>query len=100
MPVPFEVVPSGKIKKGEYCAVCSISSCLSWIAYSAFCNYSSDPPLGIYIESKKSINVPKSGIPLNSALGAKAGLKCLIKTTTSSQLIWLHTIVDVLFIGL
>jgi hypothetical protein len=47
IPVPFVVVPSAKIKNGEYYAVCSISSYLSFMASRAFYNLSGDPPLGM-----------------------------------------------------
>jgi len=44
-----------------------------------------------------SINVVNKGTPWNSELGANAGLINFIKTTGSSQLMWLHIIVDVYF---
>ena len=51
IPVPFVVVPSGKIRNGEYFPVDSISSYLCLIAAKASAFFSSDPPLGMKIES-------------------------------------------------
>jgi len=85
-PVPLVVPPSAKIKNGAYFPVSSMSSYLSLIAARAYAFFSSEPPLGIYMESIQSISVLKIGTCLNSALGANAGLTFLIKTTGSSQL--------------
>lgn len=51
IPVPFVVVPSGKIRKGENFPVDSISSCRCLIAARAKAFFSSEPPLGMKIES-------------------------------------------------
>jgi hypothetical protein len=67
------------------------------MAASARAFFSSDPPLGIKIESIAEQSVPNKGTFSNSALGAKAGLNYLISTTGSNQLTWLDTIVDTRF---
>lgn len=96
MPVPFVVAPSANIKNGENFPVCSITSYRSLIAANAKAFFSSDPPLGMKIESIVLHRVPSKGTFSNSALGANAGLTFLIKTTASNQLQWLDTIVDAL----
>jgi len=66
IPVPFVVVPSGKIRNGAYSAVFSIYSYLFLMAASARAFFSSDPPLGINIESIAEQRVPSKGTFSNS----------------------------------
>ena len=48
---PLVVPPSGNINRGKYLPVLSIKSYLSLIKLKTYFLFSSDPPLGIYIES-------------------------------------------------
>jgi len=85
IPVPLVVVPSGKIKNGENFPVYSISSYLCLIAARAKAFFSSEPPLGMKIESITEQSVPSRGTCSKSFAGAKAGLRFLIRTTGSNQ---------------
>jgi hypothetical protein len=96
MLVPFVVAPSAKIRNGENFPVCSMTSYLSLMAPNARAFFSSEPPLGMKIESMVLQRVPSNGTFSNSALGANAGLTFLMRTTASSQLQWFETMVDAL----
>lgn len=97
IPVPFVVAPSAKIRNGENFPVYSMISYLFLIAANARAFFSSEPPLGMKIESIVLQSVPSNGTFSNSELGANAGLTFLIMTTASSQLQWFDTIVDARF---
>lgn len=83
---PLVVAPSANIRNGEKLPVASITSYLFLIAANAMAFFSSEPPLGMKIESIVLQSVPSIGTFSNSPLGAKAGLIFLINTTASNQL--------------
>ena len=83
---PFEHVPSGKMRKGEYSPVSSISFYLFEMASLALYLDSSVPPLGMYILSTAFNKLLMKGTWLNSSLGAKAGKRLFKRTIPSNQL--------------
>lgn len=94
--VPFVVVPSGKIRKGEYSPVFSISSYLSANNLRDFYLSSSLLPLGIKTESKDFNVVPKIGTSAKLISGARPIYQLLKTIKASSQLQWFTNIVDTL----
>lgn len=98
-PVPFEVPASANTINFLYFPVYSINSYLSLIFSKAKFLFCSSPPLGIYIQSMAFIRLLKNGRDQNSALGENAAKILLRRTTGSSQLTWLQTTVDIVFLG-